>query len=83
MVTMTIYANTDVFCWIVNSLRGSIKCEWDDVKEVSLKKTKDYPFEIQVPIEIIDQLIKKNRTTINLFKRYYSFIFCSNCELFF
>jgi hypothetical protein len=68
MVTMTVYVNTDVFCWIVNTLRGSIKCKWGDVKEVSLKKMKDYPFEIQVPIEIIGQFVKKNMTTINLYE---------------
>jgi hypothetical protein len=68
MVTMTVYANSDVFCWIVNSLRGSIKCEWDDVKEVSLKKTRKYPYEVQIPIEAIGQFVKKNKTTINLYQ---------------
>jgi hypothetical protein len=67
MVTMTVYVDIEVFCWIVNSLRGSIKCKWNDVKEVSLKKTKRYPYEVQVPIEIIGQFVKKNKTTISLY----------------
>jgi hypothetical protein len=64
---MTVYVNTDVFCWIVNSLNRSIKCKWDDVKEVSLKKSRKFPHEVQVPIQIIGQFVKKNKTTINLY----------------
>jgi hypothetical protein len=67
MVTMTVYVNTDVFCWIVNCLNGSIKCKWGDTKEVSLKKTRKLPLEVQVPIQTIGQFVKKNKTTINLF----------------
>jgi hypothetical protein len=49
-------------------LKGSIKSEWGDVKEVSLKKTKEHPYEVQVPVEIIGQFVKKNKTTINLYQ---------------
>jgi predicted DNA-binding protein (UPF0278 family) len=68
MVTMTVYVNTDVFCWIVNILNQSITSEWSDIKEVSLKKSRKFPHEVQVPIVIIGQFVKKNRTTINLYR---------------
>lgn len=68
MVTMTVYINTDVFCWIVNTLNGSITSRWGDIKEVSLKKSRKFPHEIQVPIQIIGQFVKKNKTTIDLYK---------------
>lgn len=67
MVTMTVYVNTEVFCWTVNAMKKSITCKWGDTKEVSLKKSNRFPYEIQVPITIIGQFIKKNRTTINLY----------------
>lgn len=68
MVTMTVYVNVEGFCWIVNSLKGSITCERGDIKGVSLKKTRKFPYEVQVPIEIIGQFVKKDKTTIDLFK---------------
>ncbi|UAT29429.1 hypothetical protein K7T73_12545 [Bacillus badius] len=70
MVTMTVYVNTDVFCWIVNTLNKSITHEWGtkSLKAVSLKKHKKYPHEIQVPIQIIGQFYKRDMTTIDLFK---------------
>ena len=70
MVTMTIYIDVDVFCWIVNTLNKSIVHEWegDVLKPVSLKKDKKYPYEVQVPIQTIGQFVKKDMTTINLFK---------------
>ncbi len=68
MVTMTVYVDTDVFCWIVNILNKSITCKCGDDKEVSLKKTRKYPHEIQVPIQTIGQFVKKNKTTIDLYK---------------
>jgi hypothetical protein len=64
---MTVFVNVDGFCWIVNSLNGSIDCKWGDVKEVSLKRTRKFPYEAQVPIQTIGQFVKKNRTTINLY----------------
>jgi hypothetical protein len=64
---MTVYVDTGVFCWIVNSLNGSITCKYGDIKEVSLKKTRKFPLEVQVPIQTIGQFIKVNKTTIDLF----------------
>lgn len=66
---MTTYVNADVFCWIVNTLNKSITHDWDrPLKEVSLKQTNRHPYEVQVPIQIIGQFIKKNKTTINLYE---------------
>ncbi|MDH6372977.1 hypothetical protein M2444_004807 [Paenibacillus sp. PastF-3] len=28
MVTVTVYVNSEVFCWIVNILNKSMTCEW-------------------------------------------------------
>ena len=70
MVTMTVYVNTEVFCWILNTVNKSLIHELGDnyyLKEVSLKKNNSYPYEIQVPIQIVGQFIKKDLTTINLF----------------
>jgi hypothetical protein len=67
MVTMTVFINAEGFCWIVNSLNGNITCKWGDSKEVSLKKTRKFPYEVQVPIQTIGQFVKKNKTTINLY----------------
>jgi hypothetical protein len=65
---MTVYVNGEGFCWIWNSLRKSITCKYGDIKEVSLKKTRKFPYEVQVPIEIIGQFVKKNKTTVDLYK---------------
>lgn len=69
MVTQTVYVNVSVWCYIVNCLNGSLTLEWaESFKEVSLKKTRKFPYEIQIPIQIISQFTKKNRTKINLYK---------------
>jgi hypothetical protein len=68
MVTMTVYVNVEVFCFIVNGLNNSMVYENHEIKEVSLKKARKFPYEVQVPIQIIGQFVKKNKTTINLFK---------------
>ncbi|MES9681861.1 hypothetical protein ABWK22_02850 [Gottfriedia acidiceleris] len=68
MVTMTVYVDTNVFCWIVYSLNRGITCKREDIKEVSLKKTLKFPYEVQVPIQTIGQFIRRNRTTVDLFK---------------
>jgi hypothetical protein len=68
MVTMTVFVNTRVFCLIVNGLNKSLTFKWEDVEEVSLKKTKKFPYEVQVPIQIIGQFVKRNKTTVNLYK---------------
>jgi hypothetical protein len=65
---MTVYVDVGAFCWIVNSLNGSITCKWGDIKEASLKKTRKFPYEVQVPIQTIGQFVKKNKTTIDLYK---------------
>lgn len=66
MVTMTIYANVETFCWIVNILNQSLISEPTYVREVSLKRSRKFPCELQVPITTIGQFTKKNRTTVNL-----------------
>lgn len=68
MVTMTVYVNADAFVWIVSILNKSLDCEYGYSKEVSLNKSKKYLYEVQVPIQIIGQFIKKGKTTIDLFK---------------
>lgn len=68
MVTMTVYVNGETFCWIVNTLNKAAMIEGDDpLQEVSLKQTSKYPYEVQVPIQIIGQFVKKNKTTIDLY----------------
>lgn len=67
MVTMTVYANSDVFCWVVNILNKNMTCKWGDKKGVSLKQTEYYPYEIQVPIQIIGQFMEKDMTDISLY----------------
>lgn len=68
LVNMTVYVDTDTFCWIVNVLNGSFTVEWGDIKTVALKPTRKYKYEVQVPIVTIGQFIIKDRTTVNLYK---------------
>ncbi|WP_425203660.1 hypothetical protein [Priestia megaterium] len=68
MVTMKVYIDTEGFCWIVNGLNKALEYEWGKIHKVSLKKTKKFPYEVYVPIQIIGQFVKKNETTINLYK---------------
>ena len=68
MVTMKVYIDTEGFCWIVNGLNKVMEYKWGNTYKVSLKKTKKYPYEVNVPIQIIGQFVKKNETTINLYK---------------
>ena len=65
MVNMTVYADGEVFCFIVNALNHG-PFEGAEIQEVSLKKTKRFKYEIQVPIVIIGQFSRKNKTTIDL-----------------
>lgn len=64
---MTVHVNSDVLCWIVNILNRSMYCDKGFYMEVSLKKTRKYPYEIHVPIQIISQFVKKDITKINLY----------------
>lgn len=66
MVTMTVYVDVNIYCFIVNCINNKIVYEGNEIKEVSLKKTRKYYLEIQVPIQTIGMFIKKDKTNIDL-----------------
>lgn len=69
-VTMEVYVDAEVFCWIVNTLNKSFEhgFENDSFKTISLKKRKKFPYKVHVPIQAIGTFKGKNMTTLNLFK---------------
>lgn len=66
MVTMIVYVDVKVYCLIKNCLNDIEVFEGAGIQEVSLKKTKVHFIEIQVPLQVTGQFVKKNKTTINL-----------------
>lgn len=69
-VTMEVYVDAEVFCWIVNTLNKSFihVFENDSIKPISLKKRKVFIYKVHVPIQVIGSFKEKNMTTLNLFK---------------
>lgn len=70
LVNMKVYVDTYGFCAILNCLNRSIEYNFEDRIDASLKKTREFKFEVYVPIQTIGQigLSKKRRniTTINM-----------------
>lgn len=65
MVTMTVYADVEGFCWIVNTLNRSFDTGYKFI-DVRLKRNRKYQCEIQVPIQAVGGFSKKNMTTVSL-----------------
>lgn len=68
MVTMKVYVDVEVFCFIVNGLNESFTYEYGEKKIVSLKKTRKFKYEIFVPIQIVGHLHYKRKVSIDLFE---------------
>lgn len=65
-VTMKVFVDTSGFCFIVNALNKSIIFDSGTHIDASLKKTRKYKYEVQVPIQVIGNFLKKNMTTVNI-----------------
>jgi hypothetical protein len=63
---MTVYVDVNIYCFIVNCINNKTVYKDNEIKEVSLKKTRKYYLEIQVPIQTIGTFIKKDKTNIDL-----------------
>ncbi|MNJ90281.1 hypothetical protein D3C87_78760 [compost metagenome] len=70
LVTMKVYVNVYGFCAIQNCLNRSIDYGFGDRTEVSIRKTREFKFEVYVPIQTIGQIgvlkKKKSITDINM-----------------
>lgn len=69
MSTITVYINSNLLSVLINIENGSLSYNFNDdvIKEVSLKKTRNTPFEVQIPITALSQFFpKENYATVNL-----------------
>jgi hypothetical protein len=66
LVSKKVFINAHSFCSIVGVLNKVVTYDKHEIQDVSLKQTGKFPYEVQVPIQIVGQFLVKNRTTINL-----------------
>lgn len=67
LVKMKVFIDVKGFCLIVNSLNNSITYEMGKFHPASLKKTRKYPYEVLVPIEVVGQFLSGDMTNIDLY----------------
>lgn len=53
MVMMSIYVDSEVFCWIHNTVNGVFKYTENEFRKVRLNKTRKYKYELLVPIQSV------------------------------
>ncbi|CAH0305916.1 hypothetical protein SRABI82_04728 [Priestia megaterium] len=68
MVTMKVFVDGEGFCFIKNALINSIEFEFSQRHLASLKKTRKYKYEVNVPLQTVGQFVKNNLAFLDIYE---------------